>query len=146
MGGGSGNFAQAITNSVAIANPFKDLNSLANTALQISTLGIAGVDSSGKIAAGQIGGAIAHGATEVIGEVTGRNAARESTYQNNVALDNAVDANKTNLKNQAKQKQNSDIAASSTAAALRATASASNRNSLGGIGISNNSSGQFLGI
>lgn len=146
FGGGGGGFLQQISNAIPIKTPFDDLNHLANAALQITTLGTVGVNDKGQIGVGVIGGAIAHGATEVIGEISGRNAARDTTYNNNVALDNATAQNASNLKAQKQQKQNNDIAASSTAGALRATSAAAYRNSLGGIGISNSSSGDYLGL
>lgn len=97
------------------------LGALADAAVQISTGGIAGIDpTNGKF--NWRGGAVGHAVDEGLGEITGRNLAREQAGQAQHAAELEAAARAQDLKDRQNQQMQEDINASSQIAAIRGTA------------------------
>lgn len=102
------------TLSDVVSGKSKIGDGLLNLVTQIGTGGLIGF-SDGKFGQGWSGNAIDEG----VGEVTGRNVAREGLYQQQRALEAEVARREEELQNQMRQNQNMDIQASNAAGALR---------------------------
>lgn len=113
-----------------------DQNTVADIVVNVGTLGVAGV-KDGQIAKG----AMLRGADEVVGEVTGRNAARKQIMEGKDAIAKEAADKAKELKNEATLKQQKDFNASTYAASVRATAGAQQSQLLG-----NNPTKDFLGL
>lgn len=98
-------------------NVSETLNTLANVGLQISTAGVYGV-KDGKISRG----ATSRAADEALGEITGRNMARDQAWLAEQRIKREEDARARDLANEANQRRQEDIAASYQAEGARRTA------------------------
>jgi hypothetical protein len=101
---------------------------LLNAAFNLGTVGLVGYDAnSGKVDKG----VVTHAVDEGVGELTGRNQAREALNRQSQAIDEEKRAREIEDQNRQLQNFRMDVAASRSAAAIRNTAQA--RGSAGSI-------------
>lgn len=137
----SNNINSTITQAAGTSNPFQDLGTLARTTLNLLSP-IVGIGNDGKP---QLGYA-AHWLDEGIGQLTGRNDARDATASNRAAVSDAAAAQNSLIMAQRKQRQNNDVSASNAAGGFRTTAAQRSSNPLGFSSLTPASSGDYLGL
>lgn len=113
------------------------LEDLGNVAVNIATLGLAGLDEDGKVTKGLGLRAVDEG----IGEVTGRNAARKQMMETKDQIREEKEAKVQEFKDEQIRNQRNDIAASNAAGAAQKASKQQNESYLG-----NDPSQDFLGL
>lgn len=108
VGQAIGDAASTVTGS----NGNNHLEDLANIATNLLTQGLVGY-SGGRL--NPRAGAITHGIDESLGEITGRNMARDINWQNNQRIDAEQRQREQELVNMQRQAQLDDLAASNAA-------------------------------
>jgi hypothetical protein len=123
-------------------NVGKTFNDLTSVATQYLSLGVVNY-KDGKVSEGVLSRAVDEG----VGEITGRNAARQANNMQSDQINKAAADRQIQLQQQRDQKQESDIAASRAAGNIRAASQPSpQQNSLGLSDVSRNLSKDFLGL
>lgn len=140
----SGNNSRSGGAGSGIGDPLHNLADLEDYATQMLS-GTAVGYKNGKFTTGTT----LNQSIEGIGQVDGSNAARDTTYKNQIAANAAAADQAAQVSAAAQQRQNNDVSASTTAAALRAGAANQSRNTSGGVMISgsaSNPTSDFLGL
>jgi hypothetical protein len=122
-------------------NVGKTFNDLTSVATQYLSLGVVNY-KDGKVSEGVLSRAVDEG----VGELTGRNAAREANSTQRDQINKAAADRQIQLQQQRDQKQQNDVASSVAAGTIRASAQAQQQNALGLSDVSRNLSKDFLGL
>lgn len=115
------------------------VNQAVNVTTQVATGGLVGYEN-GKFGKGYI----THGADEVVGEVTGRNAARKAIMEGKDAVTAEAAQKDQDLKDKQAANMRKDVASSQAAAATRLKTAAQSKQSSNYLGAS--PAKDFLGI